>query len=120
MSEVVDFLNPVAAGLSAEASMSLSALADKVFSTWNGSLVVERGNREVREKETRDSLNHTLKACKQWDALRSRRVNQANGMDELEPPPLGAEKPPTVNYGIFCARGHEETLDLDTITHRRT
>ena len=72
---------------------SLEALSRKVWSSWGQQ--GRGGTREVREKETRDVLNKTLRPQRCWYALRSRKVMSAHGREEVEPSPVGANVAPS-------------------------
>eukprot|EP00969_Alexandrium_andersonii_P235837 10411954-Alexandrium_andersonii.AAC.1 len=49
-----------------------SSMPTTFFSGWGQSKVVEDANKEMREKETKDTNNKTLRSVRQWDAIRSR------------------------------------------------
>eukprot|EP00974_Lingulodinium_polyedra_P054152 5207136-Lingulodinium_polyedra.AAC.1 len=109
MAEVVDFLTPLPPYMSAQDRSVLEALARKIFSTWGQSKVIEDGNKEIREKEDRDTTCKLLGIRKQWDALVAREVIKAHGREEVKPTGAPTARPPPLPKDLFSCKGHQDS-----------
>ena len=109
MAEVVDLLPAVGSTMSVADMEDLQRFAEVVWSGFGQSKVVEDANKEVRDKESRDTTNKHLKIAKQWNTLRSMRVLQSHQRQEPDPNPGGVGAPSEVEpfqESHYSVKGH--------------
>ena len=63
----------------------LKSMARRLWLGWGHTKMIEDGNREMRDRETRETTNKSMKILKQWDVLRSRQVLATHGESYMDP-----------------------------------
>eukprot|EP00974_Lingulodinium_polyedra_P007089 672245-Lingulodinium_polyedra.AAC.1 len=96
--------------ISAADEDALAKLSRDIFSGLGQSKVREDGNKEICDAETFTTKNKALLPTMMWDTLRSRKVLEKHGRQELDPRPGQEGLPgalPKVPRDLYTAQGHQ-------------
>ena len=98
----------------------LKSMARRLWLGWGHTQMIEDGNREMRDRETRDTTNTSMKILKQWGVLRTRGLMELHKREEIvadvADPDLATAAP--ISPNMFSARGHHMSIDGLRITDR--
>jgi hypothetical protein len=103
-----------------ELLQSLKTMSRRIWLGRGHTKMIEDGNREMRDREARDTTNKSMNIMKLWDVLRSRRIMELRRREEIvadvADPDLATAQP--IDPNMFSARGHSHSTDGLHITDR--